>query len=86
MVSINSRLARLEQVRDDGHPSLIVYEADEELSWSDETAWAKAAVGDLSLLALIICLPRNDPTGEPPRLLQVGGSGMAHEDALAYLG
>ena len=85
-MSIDRRLHRLEEVRGDSRSSLIIYEADAELSREHEAAFLKANVLDVSPNALIIGIQRlviTAPT--PPHILQIGSAGLTHEEALEHL-
>ena len=86
MANIKSRLGRLEEARGDGRPTLIIYEADADLSPEDEAAFIKVSVPEISSNALIIGIRRvitSAPT--PPRILQIGSAGLTHEEALSHL-
>ena len=86
MANIKSRLDRLEEARGDGRPSLIIYEADADLSAEDEAAFITAAVPDISPSALVVGIRRLAVT-EPtvPRIVQIGSAGLTHEEALKHL-
>lgn len=86
-MSIDSRLQRLESdLPTEGCPTMVVYEADEELSAEDEAAFINASVPDISPNALIVGIRRLVvTTPAPPRIVQTESTGLTHEEALAHL-